>query len=294
VVDVFRGKLKGVRTVHGGETTSSFTDEWTRIVKVEGCDYRVSAEVILEWLGLYGEVLSDLVEDVFEDSEDSEGDNTTGIYSVKMRLNQNIPQLLPMDGRRIKIYYRNINKLCTSCFGHHNRRDCKEKKVRWIDYVSEFVESNPQINHELYGKWMMILERENKQKQIDNAHYASKQACEIVEETQVQSTSVNADAARGAVDETDSQSQQDQPIPSNLAKPTLEDFNLPSCEEDWNDVVTKMMALGLSSKEANASLEKRKKLFNAAVKEFLTNNGKPQARKGRAKPRKNSINDVQH
>jgi hypothetical protein len=55
-----------------------------------------------------------------------------------------------------------------------------------------------------------------------------------------------------------------------------------------------MMALGLSSKEANASLEKRKKLFNAAVKEFLTNNGKPQARKGRAKPRKNSINDVQH
>ena len=128
VVDVFRGKLKGVRTVHGGEATSSFTDEWTRIVKVEGCDYRVSAEVILEWLGLYGEVLSDLVEDVFEDSEDSEGDNTTGIYSVKMRLNQNIPQLLPMDGRRIKIYYRNINKLCTSCFGHHNRRDCKEKK----------------------------------------------------------------------------------------------------------------------------------------------------------------------
>jgi hypothetical protein len=143
------------------------------------------------------------------------------------------------------------------------------KKVRWIDYVSEFLASNPQINRELYGKWMMILERENKQKQIDNAHYASKQACEIVEETQVQSTSVNADAARGAVDETDSQSQQDQPIPSNLAKPTLEDFNLPSCEEDWNDVVTKMMALGLSSKEANASLEKRKKTVQRSLKGIL-------------------------
>jgi hypothetical protein len=90
----------------------------------------VSGEVILEWLGLYGEVISDLVEDVFEDSEDSESDNTTGIYSVKMRLNQNIPQLLLIDGRRIKIYYRNINKLCTSCFGQHNRRDCKEKKVK--------------------------------------------------------------------------------------------------------------------------------------------------------------------
>jgi hypothetical protein len=64
-VDYFRGKLKGVRKVHEGEATASFTDEWTRIVKVEGCDYRVPAEVILEWLGLYGEVLSDLVENVF-------------------------------------------------------------------------------------------------------------------------------------------------------------------------------------------------------------------------------------
>jgi hypothetical protein len=77
-----------------------------------------------------------------------------------MRLTQNIPQLLPVDGRRIKIYYRNINKLCTSCFGQHNRRDCKEKKVKWIDTVFDSIESNPQINPELYGKWIMILERE--------------------------------------------------------------------------------------------------------------------------------------
>jgi hypothetical protein len=240
-----------------------------RIVKVEGCDYRVSAEVILEWLGLYGEVLSDLVEDVFEDSEDSKGDNTTGIYSVKMKLNQNIPQLLPVDGRRIKIYYRIINKLCTSCFRHHNRRDCKEKKVRWIDYVSEFLASNPQINRELYEKWIMILERENRQKQIDSTHYASKQTGEIVEETQVQSTSANADVARGVVEETDLQTQLDLHTPSSHAKPTLEDFNLPSCEEDWNDVVTRIMALGLSSKEANASLEKRKKTVQRSLKGIL-------------------------
>jgi hypothetical protein len=70
----------------------------TRIVKIEGCDYRVSDEMILEWLGMYGEVFSELVEDVFEGDEDSEGDHTTGIYSVKMRLNCNIPQLLPKSG----------------------------------------------------------------------------------------------------------------------------------------------------------------------------------------------------
>ncbi len=105
----------------GGNKSTSFSDEWTRVVKVQGCDYRVSCEMILEWLGLYGEILSDLVEDVFEGSEDSEGDNTTGTYSIKMKLHCNIPQQFPIDGRRIKIYYHNINKLCTLCFGQHTR-----------------------------------------------------------------------------------------------------------------------------------------------------------------------------
>jgi hypothetical protein len=59
--------------------------------------------MILKWLGKYGEVKSELVEDVFENGEDSEGENATGIYSVKVKLNHSNPQLLPMDGRRVKI-----------------------------------------------------------------------------------------------------------------------------------------------------------------------------------------------
>ena len=47
VVDKIVGKLRGARTVTGGEATASFSDEWTRIVKIEGCDYRVSNEMIL-------------------------------------------------------------------------------------------------------------------------------------------------------------------------------------------------------------------------------------------------------
>jgi hypothetical protein len=294
VVDTLKGKLKGVRTVYGGEATASFTDEWTRIVKVEGCDYRVSGEVILEWLSLYGEVLSDLVEDVFEDSEDSEGDNTTGIYSVKMRLNQNIPQLLPVDGRRIKIYYRNIIKLCTSCFGQHNRRDCKEKKVKWIDYVFDFIESNPQINPELYGKWAMILEREKKQKRIDNAHFVAKQTGTVVEQTQAEATTTIRDATTSILDMIEEPSDKETPATADLAKPTPEDFNLPPNMEEWNVVVNRMMDLGLTSKEANASLDKRKRQYNTALREFVNSNGKPLARKGRPKARKNSINDAQH
>jgi hypothetical protein len=70
VISVIAGKLRGVRIVTGDEATLSFSDEQTRAVKVEECNNRVSKEKILEWLGLYGKVLFDLVEDVFEDSED--------------------------------------------------------------------------------------------------------------------------------------------------------------------------------------------------------------------------------
>ncbi len=292
VIDVLKGKLKGVRTITGGDETPSFSDEWTRIVKIEGCDYRVSGETILEWLGHYGEILSDLVEDVFEDSEDSEGDNATGIYSVKMKLYSNIPQLLPVDGRRIKIYYRNINKLCTSCFGQHNRRDCKGVKVRWIDYVDKFINANPQINPALYGKWLMILEREKKQQQIDNLHFVSKQPnpdnqTEVIQAVSNQTT--QDDTPSQAKDNEKTNANESQPI-QILEKPKPEDFNLPSNPEEWKDVVEKMMALGLTNKEASASLEKRRKQFNNAMKEY-SNNGTSASKKGRPKSRKNSIND---
>ena len=63
--------------------------------------------------------MSEMVEDVFEDDEDSDGVNATGISLIKMRLTRNIPQMVPLDGRRIKFYYRNIQKQCTKCFGPH-------------------------------------------------------------------------------------------------------------------------------------------------------------------------------
>ena len=41
---------------------------------------------------------------IFEVKDDeTEGTNRTGNYSVLMKLDSNIPQLLPMAGRRIKI-----------------------------------------------------------------------------------------------------------------------------------------------------------------------------------------------
>jgi hypothetical protein len=54
-----------------------------RVVKIEGTDYQVSTDQMLAWLGLYGDILSPIIEDCFEDPEDEgedgeDGVNTTG------------------------------------------------------------------------------------------------------------------------------------------------------------------------------------------------------------------------
>ena len=314
VEDILACKIRGVRTVTGGEATASYSEDWRRVVKIEGCDYRVSKEMILSWLGLYGEVLSDVVEDVFEDSEDSEGTNATGIYSVKMKLSDDIPQLLPMDGRRIKVYYRGISKLCTSCFGRHTRRDCKNEKVQWIDYVRNFVNKNPQISNNQYGKWISILERETRQKSNTQENNSPKQtqsteqasSTEIREESNritpsvvLQNANSNGDEindtfiqnsanleASTATQSTGTTSQDgDQLSQINLSQPTMVDFNIPETDEDMTKLIDAMIGCGMTRKDVETNIEKRKKMYMAAVRDF----NKLHTKKGRQMgTRKNS------
>ena len=50
-----------------------------------------------------------------------DGEDRTGNYCVKVKLGKDIPQLLPMWGRRVKIFYVGIQKLCSLYF-----KDSKE------------------------------------------------------------------------------------------------------------------------------------------------------------------------
>ena len=77
-----------------------------------------------------------------------------------MKLVKNIPQFLPVYGRRIRIYYKGINKLCTQCFGKHNRRSCTNQKVPWINYVRDYMFDNDEVKEQLYGKWWDVVDRE--------------------------------------------------------------------------------------------------------------------------------------
>ena len=177
-------KIRGVRTVTGADSTPSYSEDWTRMVKIEGCDYKITEEMLLSWLAEYGEIESELVEDVFDDSEDSEGENATGTYSIKIKLHTPIPNFLPIDGRRVKVYYRGMRKLCTNCFYQHLKADCKNEKVKWIDYVKWFVSKNPEFTTEQYGRWIQILEKEDKQEAIYREHFQAKQQKNQQETTQ--------------------------------------------------------------------------------------------------------------
>ena len=158
--DILQCKVKGIRTNYSNQVEESDSDPNIRWVKIEWIDYELEEHEILAWLEQFGEPINHLTEEIYPDS-DSEGDPTgNGTFTVKMKLHSPIPQLLPMWGKRIRIYYRGVQKLCPRCFGNHPRRNCKSEKRRWVDYVLEFMEHYQDIPNEIYGRWYKVINEE--------------------------------------------------------------------------------------------------------------------------------------
>ena len=168
-------RIRGIRKsrINDQATDSSYVDEGFRWVKIEGCEYRVEKREILNWLEKLGKVESDITEDKIkydsDDSEDSNGHTIgNGIYSVKMKLTTDLPQFVPMYGKRIRLYHRGITKKCTNCFGPHARKVCSFPKVQWVEYVSDFMLKYPDIPEEFYGKWPTVVAEWRKAKATPN------------------------------------------------------------------------------------------------------------------------------
>ena len=84
-------------------------DDGTREVRIFGCEYRVTKQSLEVLLNHYGELLTDIVEELFDDGglgePENQGTNRTGTYVAKVRLHTEIPELVPVDGRRVRISY---------------------------------------------------------------------------------------------------------------------------------------------------------------------------------------------
>ena len=151
--------IKGIRE-KALESRSRETSRYT-YVKIEGAEYQLKEETVKRWLSNYGTLMDDITEDeeklCVEDEEGGELKemvNHTGTYTAKMALDKPIPQLLPMGGKRIKVYYRGISKLCGKCFRQgHKRELCQRNKRDWMDYVDEFM-LNHNFDEDMYGSWI--------------------------------------------------------------------------------------------------------------------------------------------
>ena len=157
--DIIHCRVMGIRSMQSVANFDSSEND-VRWVKIEGCEYTLEDQQILDWLRLYGDPISPICEDIHEDSDSDAEPIGNGTYSVKMKLNRDIPQFLPMFGRRIRIYYKGITKLCTQCFGSHNRRQCQNEKVPWVIYVRNYMFNNKNVEEPLFGKWWDIVEKE--------------------------------------------------------------------------------------------------------------------------------------
>ena len=153
--DTYDCSIRGVRE-KDGQRNDPYT--W---IKVEGADYQLEASTIKKWLAQYGNAMSDLTEDKADLELSSEEEEmyqgvelTTGTYSVKMLLRRPIPQFLPMDGKKIRIFHKGIAKLCSRCYRKgHLRSDCPNKSDDWLTYVDRYM-INEDLDETFYGKWV--------------------------------------------------------------------------------------------------------------------------------------------
>ena len=83
-----------------------------------------------------------------------------------MKLKKDLPNWVPMYGRKVCFDYKGIKKQCSACFGPHIKKFCKNDKMSLEEYADRFRVRNPNIPEQLYGKFAKI---ENIAKQAKRA-----------------------------------------------------------------------------------------------------------------------------
>ena len=225
-------KIWGVRNPDNRPTATKRTgtvpsgvileDDGTRLIRIIGCEFRLSESEILHWLSCFGEVISEKTEEPFE----SEGLDPelppigNGVYNVKMRLKRDLPNWVPMYGRKICLEYPGIRRQCSSCYGPHAKKFCKSLRCGMESFVIGFSKKYPSVPVELYGKLSHLIQP--------------------VEQSQIQ---VNSRGAPVAVSSTSSttnkpitQKESNNPLPRGADRPVLKISLAKDDDGDWKTV----------------------------------------------------------
>ena len=167
--------------------------------------------------------------------------------------------------------------------------------------MKDFVDSNSDIDKDMFGNWIQILERDQRQVKIDKDHYDSKNKTQTSEDVlpsdpEAQPGSGDQDDQDGnqtrkvQVDQTsEAESATTQTQQVDIDEPREADFNLPDNEEAIQVMIDKMMDLGMTHNDATANIEKRRKQFNQATKKHQA--AIKATRSRQYKSRKESLND---
>ena len=158
-------KIKGIRA-RRKELEQIFEEEEqdsnVMMVTISGCDYSVEEEEMREWLSMYGEVFGTIAENTHKDEKLNAKPTGSGTYSAKMRVDRQIPQFLPMYGKKVRVDHRGQENMCTNCYGRHHRKMCRSDRVEWMSYVVQFMRNNPNVSNSMIGRWFDIAQKERR------------------------------------------------------------------------------------------------------------------------------------
>jgi len=143
--------LKGVRP--------KSVDDGTRTVTFEKCGWKITHAQIEQWASYYGQPLSKVREvtddDIDPDVQPDDSNVGCGNLQIDVKLRKIIPQFLPMHGYKVRVYYRDIPRVCTNCYQTgHLRKMCPNETKSWIHHICDFISGDDNIAEEDFGYWM--------------------------------------------------------------------------------------------------------------------------------------------
>jgi len=84
----------------------------------------------------------------------------TDDYEIDIKLRNHIPEILPMNGKRVNVSYPGQPKLCRNCLCQgHIAKECSDKdKADFLDYVARILKSGL-FKEDLFGSWIDTLKK---------------------------------------------------------------------------------------------------------------------------------------